>query len=309
MDKGQVIKTTGSWYTVQPENRNDNPVQCKIKGNFRIKGIKATNPVAVGDYVGFIVNEDQTGLITQVEDRKNYIIRRSSNLSKQYQLIASNVDQAWLVISLVSPKTLPEFIDRFLVSAEAYRIPVSIIMNKTDLLNEDLRLDLEILNHLYSSIGYPCYPVSAKLNEGILPVKEKMKNKINVFSGNSGVGKSTLINVLDENLNLKTGIISEAHHTGKHTTTFAEMHELNFGGYIIDTPGIKGFGLIDFDKEELFHFFPEIFKFSHDCKYHNCLHQYEPGCAVIKAVEENQIFETRYISYLKMLEDKNSDYR
>lgn len=309
MNRGQVIKTTGSWYTVRPDNQGAKNLECKIKGNYRIKGIRATNPVAVGDYVEFLINDDETGVINKIEERKNYIIRRSSNLSKQYQLIASNVDQAWLVISLISPKTLPEFIDRFLVSAEAYRIPVNIIINKTDLLDKELKIDLEIITDLYTSIGYPCFAVSAKNKDGIDSIRNEMKGNLNVFSGNSGVGKSTLINVIDPVLNIKTANISKAHQTGKHTTTFAEMHKLDFGGYIIDTPGIKGFGLIDFDKEELFHFFPEIFKASHDCKFHNCLHLNEPGCAVIKAVENYQIFETRYISYLKMLEADNTDYR
>lgn len=309
MNKGQVIKTTGSWFYVRPDDSSNLVIECKIKGNYRIKDIKATNPVAVGDRVNYSMNEDGTGLISEIDERTNYIIRRSAKLSKQYQLIATNVDQAWLIVSLVMPRTFPEFIDRFLVSAEAYRIPVNIIFNKTDLLKGESLEDMKILRYIYSKIGYTCFTASAITGEGIEPIKEKMKDKLNVFSGNSGVGKSTLINRIDPKLDLKTAEISEAHKTGKHTTTFAEMYPLSFGGDIIDTPGIRGFGLIDFDREELFHFFPEIFRESHNCRFHNCLHLNEPGCAVIKAVEEGEIFESRYISYLNMLEGKESGYR
>lgn len=309
MNKGRVIKTTGSWYSVQSTGVEGDIVNCKIKGNYRIKGIRATNPVAVGDYVEYLLNQDGTGVIISIQERKNYLIRRSSNLSKQYQLIASNIDLAWLLVSLVSPKTLPEFIDRYLVSAEAYRIPVNIIFNKTDLAKGELEEELELMIKVYSAIGYTCYKTSAKTGSGIEAVMEMMKDKVNVFSGNSGVGKSTLINKLDPALNLKTAEISEAHQTGKHTTTFAEMHRLDFGGFIIDTPGIRGYGLIDFNREELFHFFPEIFKVSHQCKFHNCMHLNEPGCAVIEAVNEGKIYYTRYFSYLNMLEKNESGYR
>lgn len=309
LKRGQVIKTTGSWFTVRPDTMENDQILCKIKGNYRIKGIKATNPVAVGDWVSYLEQNDGTGLINHIEERKNYLIRRSSNLSKQYQLIASNIDQAWLIVSLVDPRTLPEFIDRFLVTTEAYSIPAKIVFNKTDLLNEDLREELEIMKYMYESVGYPCYSSSAKEKTGLEELKNNMKDRLNVFSGNSGVGKSTIINALDSKLNLKTEEISSAHRTGKHTTTFAEMFPLSFGGFIIDTPGIRGFGLIEFDREELFHFFPEIFKASHNCKFHNCLHLNEPDCGVIKAVENGEIFESRYISYLNMLEGDDKAYR
>lgn len=309
MNKGIVIKTTGSWYTVKADDEDGSPVDCKIKGKYRIKGIRATNPVAVGDRVSFVKNEDSTGLIFEIEKRKNYIIRRSSNLSKEYQLIATNVDEAWLIVTLIEPKTYPEFIDRFLISAEAYSIPVNIIFNKTDLYKDELKEDLDILMYMYRSIGYPCFAVSALKEEGMREVQEKMENKINVFAGNSGVGKSTLINKIDPLLNLKTANISKSHKTGKHTTTFSEMHPLSIGGYVIDTPGIRGFGLIDFDKEELSHYFPEIFKISHSCKFNNCLHINEPDCAVREAVEKGEIFDSRYYSYLNLMEDDGSRYR
>ncbi len=309
MNKGIVIKTTGSWYTVKADGEEGLPVDCKIKGKFRIKGIRATNPVAVGDRVSFIKNEDNTGLITNIEKRKNYIIRRASNLSKEYQLIATNVDEAWLIVTLIEPKTFPEFIDRFLITAEAYSIPVNIIFNKTDLYKDELKEDLDILMYMYRSIGYSCFAVSALNEEGLGEVQSKMENKINVFAGNSGVGKSTLINKLDPLLNLKTANISQSHKTGKHTTTFSEMHPLSVGGYVIDTPGIRGFGLIDFDKEELSHYFPEIFKISHACKFNNCLHLNEPDCAVREAVEKGEIFDSRYYSYLNLMEDDGKRYR
>lgn len=309
MNKGIVIKTTGSWYTVKADGEDGLPVDCKIRGKYRIKGIRATNPVAVGDRVSFIKNEDNTGLITDIEKRKNYIIRRASNLSKQYQLIATNVDEAWLIVTLIEPKTYPEFIDRFLITAEAYSIPVNIIFNKIDLYKNELKEDLDILMYMYRSIGYPCFAVSALNEEGLGEVQSKMENKINVFAGNSGVGKSTLINKIDPLLNLKTAAISKSHKTGKHTTTFSEMHPLSIGGYVIDTPGIRGFGLIDFDREELSHYFPEIFKISHSCKYNNCLHLNEPECAVREAVEKGEIFDSRYYSYLNLLEDDGKRYR
>ena len=306
---GVVIKTTGSWYTVKPEGDNSAIVNCRIKGIYRVKGIRATNPVAVGDQVGFTMNEDGTGIISSIQERKNYIIRRSSNLSKEYQLIATNVDEAWLIVSLIYPKTYPEFIDRFLVAAEAYSIPVNIVFNKSDLYKDELKEDLEIFLYMYRSIGYNCYTVSAIQNEGLGVIMAKMKNKINVFAGNSGVGKSTLINIIDPDINLKVAEISQAHKTGKHTTTFAEMHQLSMGGYVIDTPGIRGFGLIDFGREELFHYFPEIFKVSQSCKFHNCLHMNEPGCAVIEAVEKGEIFDSRYFSYLSLIDDSGGKHR
>ena len=309
MNKGIVIKTTGSWYTVKADGEDGLHVDCKIKGKYRIKGIRATNPVAVGDRVSFMKNEDNTGLIFEIEKRKNYIIRRASNLSREYQLIATNVDEAWLIVTLIEPKTFPEFIDRFLITAEAYSIPVNIIFNKTDLYKNELKEDLDILMYMYRSIGYSCFAVSALNEEGLGEVQGKMENKINVFAGNSGVGKSTLINKLDPLLNLKTASISQSHKTGKHTTTFSEMHPLTTGGYVIDTPGIRGFGLIDFDKEELSHYFPEIFKISHSCKFNNCLHINEPDCAVREAVEKGEIFDSRYYSYLNLMEDDGKRYR
>ena len=306
MQKGIVIKTTGSWYVVKFE---EEIIQCRIKGKFRIKGLRATNPVAVGDIVSVTKNVDNTGIINEIEERKNYIIRRSPNLSKEYQLIAANVDQAWLMASLSSPKTYPEFIDRFLVTAEAYNIPAHIIFNKIDLYGKEETEELDLLMHVYRDIGYQVYMTSALDIKSLEVIKEKMKDRINVISGNSGVGKSTIINIIDPKLNLKTAGISEAHLSGKHTTTFAEMHPLSFGGSIIDTPGIRGFGLIDFDKDELFHYFPEIFKKSHDCRFYNCSHIHEPGCAVIEAVENGEIFESRYASYLSLMEDQDEKYR
>lgn len=306
MNKGIVIKTTGSWYMVKS---GEEIIPCKIKGKFRIKGIRATNPVAVGDYVNYSFNEDKTGIITDIEERKNYIIRRSPNLSKEYQLIAVNVDQAWLMVSLRAPKTYYEFIDRFLVTAEAYNIPAKIIFNKIDLYNDDDMEEMELLMYVYKDVGYEVYKTTAANPESLRRIKAEMKDKINVISGNSGVGKSTIINIIDPELNLKTAEISDAHQSGKHTTTFAEMHTLSFGGFVIDTPGIRGFGLIDFGKEELFHYFPEIFKKSHDCKFYNCTHIHEPGCAVIKALENGEIFESRYSSYLSLMEDQEGKYR
>ena len=308
MRTGIIIKSTGSWYTVKSEDGLK--VDCKIKGKFRIKGIRATNPVTVGDKVEFIINENEkTGLITKIKKRKNYIIRRSSNLSFEYQLIAANVDLAWLMISLISPRTLTEFIDRFLITAEAYSIPSILLFNKIDIYRPKEMEELEELKRIYSEIGYECMEISVMKKLNIEKLIEKFKNKVNVVSGNSGVGKSSLINLIQPQLNIKTGLISDAHQSGRHTTAFAEMHELDFGGYIIDTPGIKGFGLIDFDKEELFHFFPEIFKYSHDCRFHNCSHYHEPGCAVREAVDENKISESRYLSYLSILLEEDNKYR
>ena len=308
MEKGIVIKSTGSWYTVR--TKHGRVFNCKIKGTYRIRGIRATNPVAVGDHVEFNANPNEsTGLISHISERKNYIIRKSPKLSSEYQLIAANVDQAWLIASLIKPRTFTEFIDRFLVSAEAYSIPVNIVFNKLDLYNEDQKMELAGLISLYEDIGYPCFAVSAIDGTNVDAVKEGMKDKLNIFSGNSGVGKSTLVNTIDPNLDLRIGSLSYFHKSGKHTTTFAEMFELSFGGHIIDTPGIKGFGLIDFGKDELFHYFPEIFRHSEDCKFHNCSHTHEPGCAVIEAVKEGEISESRYISYLNMLEDEGGKYR
>ena len=285
-------------------------VRCGIRGKFRIKGIRATNPVAVGDRVNFEWTEDRKGgTITSIEARSNYIIRKSSKLSKEYQLLATNVDLAWLMISMVLPRTLTPFIDRFLVSAEAYRIPVIILFNKTDLYRTS---EIEEMNHLtsvYSAIGYRCMHMSLQTWEGVEEVADEMKGKVSVIAGNSGVGKSTLINVLDPAMRLKTEKISDYHQTGKHTTTFSEMFELSSGIRIIDTPGIRGFGTIDIERVELFHFFPEIFKASKRCRYHNCLHLHEPDCAVKAGVESEIISESRYINYLMMMEEEQGKYR
>ena len=302
MDKGLVIKNTGSWYLVKTDEGST--VECKIKGNFRLKGIRSTNPVAVGDRVKIIRNQEGTAFITEIEDRKNYIIRRSSNLSKQSHIIASNLDQCMLIVTVNYPETSTTFIDRFLASAEAYRVPVRIVFNKTDRYSEDESRYMEGLINLYTTIGYQCYKVSALNNIGIEEIKKALEGNITLFSGNSGVGKSTLINAILPEQNLKTGDISNVHNKGMHTTTFSEMFPVNGGGYIIDTPGIKGFGTFDMEDEEVGHYFKEIFKFSANCKYGNCTHRHEPGCAVREAVEKHYISESRYTSYLSILDDK-----
>lgn len=285
-------------------------VQCSIRGKFRTRGIRATNPVAVGDHVNFEWSEDgTTGIITKIHDRTNYIIRRSSKLSREYQLLACNIDLAWLMISMVLPRTFTAFIDRFLVSAEAYRIPVILLFNKIDLYREPETAEMEKLWKVYTGIGYHCLKLSLQTGVGLEEVRSKMKGRLNMIAGNSGVGKSTLINVLDPTFRLKTGNISESHRTGIHTTTFAEMFELEGGINIIDTPGIRGFGTIDIDKSELFHFFPEIFQASKRCRYHNCMHMHEPGCAVKQDVSSGMISESRYQNYLIMMEDEGGKYR
>ncbi len=307
MNKGLVIKSTGSWYTV--ETATGETFECKIKGKFRIKGIKSTNPVAVGDRVKFTIqtvsaneNQEKIGLITAIEERKNYIVRRSINLSKQSHIIAANIDQAILVVTLSHPVTTTTFIDRYLASAEAYRIPVLLVFNKTDRYNSKQNELLAKQIETYQNIGYKCLTTSAKTLEGVDQLKEALKNKTNVFNGHSGVGKSTLINILQPGLNLKTKEISDSHKTGKHTTTFSEMYKLNFGGYIIDTPGIKAFGMLEMEPWEISHYFVEIFKISENCQYNNCSHTHEPGCAVKIAVEKGKIAKSRYLSYLGLLE-------
>ena len=300
--RGLVIKNTGSWYLVKTDEGNC--VECKIKGNFRLKGIRSTNPVAVGDYVHIILNQEGTAFISEIEDRKNYIIRRASNLSKQSHIIAANLDQCMLIVTVNYPETSTTFIDRFLASAEAYRVPVKLIFNKIDTYNEEEKSYLEALIHLYTSIGYPCFKVSAKQQMGIEAINNELEGKITLLSGHSGVGKSTLINAILPDATAKTGEISSVHKKGMHTTTFSEMFELPQNGYLIDTPGIKGFGTFDMEEEEIGHYFPEIFRTSADCKYGNCTHRNEPGCAVRQAVENHYISESRYNSYLNMLEDK-----
>ena len=299
---GLVIKNTGSWYSVLTDEGD--VVESKIKGNFRLKGIRSTNPVAVGDRVNITVNKEGTAFITEILDRRNYIIRKSPNLSKQSHIIAANVDQVLLIVTVNYPETSTTFIDRFLASAEAYRIPVVLVFNKTDLLNDDERRYQEMMVNLYETIGYKCMQISATIPDTLSLMEPLLKDKITLFSGNSGVGKSTLLNQLVPGVNLKTAEISDAHNTGMHTTTFSEMLRLPFGGWAIDTPGIKGFGTFDMEPEEICGYFKEIFRFSKDCKFANCTHTHEPNCAVRKAVEEHYISESRYNSYLSMLEDK-----
>ena len=306
--RGLVIKNTGSWYLVKTDEGS--LVECKIKGNFRLKGIRSTNPVAVGDYVHIILNQEGTAFIHEIEDRKNYIIRRASNLSKQSHILAANLDQCMLVVTVNYPETSTTFIDRFLASAEAYRVPVKIIFNKIDLYDEDEQRYLEALIHLYTSIGYPCFKISAQQQIGLDQIKEELKERVTLFSGHSGVGKSTLINAILPEASAKTGEISAYHHKGMHTTTFSEMFPVEGNGYLIDTPGIKGFGTFDMEEEEIGHYFPEIFQTSASCRYGNCTHRHEPDCAVREAVEQHFISESRYNSYLSMLEDKEeSKYR
>ena len=307
MRKGIVIKSTGSWLVVRGgDNRN---IRCRIKGNFRIKGIRSTNPVTVGDHVEYIItNSDaaakgqETGMITAIDDRKNYIVRRSQNLSKQSHVIAANIDQVFLLITQSHPVTTTTFIDRFLASAEAYRIPAILVFNKADLLDDNQLKQSGVLVKLYETIGYKCLITSAVTGEGLTELKQAMEGKISLFGGHSGVGKTTLINLIQPGLKLKTREISELHKTGKHTTSFTEMYELNFGGYVIDTPGIKAFGMLDMQSWEISHYFPEIFRLSADCQYNNCTHTHEPGCAVKTAVEKGAIAQSRFISYLGLLE-------
>ena len=306
--RGLVIKNTGNTYWVRTENGEE--IVCQAKGSFRLKGIRSTSPIVVGDYVTIDKNPDGTAFITEIEDRKNYIVRRASNLSKQAHILAANIDEALLCVTVRFPETSTVFIDRFLATAEAYRIPVCLVFNKIDLYDEDDKKYLDGLIYLYQTIGYPCLKTSAETGEGIEALRERIKNKITLLAGHSGVGKSSLINVLQKDASRKIGKISDYHLKGTHTTTFSEMINIDTGGYIIDTPGIKGFGTIDMIPQEISHYFPEIFRFSKKCRYNNCLHINEPDCAVVKAVENHYISESRYRSYLNILEDVNeSKYR
>ena len=305
--QGLVVKNTGSWYTVRTDDGQ--LIESKVKGNFRLKGIRSTNPVAVGDRVEIVTNPEGTAMITQIEDRRNYIVRRSQNLSKQSHIIAANVDQALLLVTVNRPQTSTTFIDRFLASAEAYRVPVVLIFNKTDLLSDEERHYQQMLVTLYETVGYECRQLSAATGDGVEALRPLLCGRVTLLSGNSGVGKSTLINRLVPGLNLLTAEISDAHNTGQHTTPFSEMIPIE-GGWLIDTPGIKGFGTFDIEPEELTSYFREIFHFAKDCRFSNCTHTHEPGCAVLRALEDHYIAQSRYQSYLSMLDDKDgSKYR
>ncbi|MET2983902.1 ribosome small subunit-dependent GTPase A [Aureibaculum conchae] len=305
---GVVTKSTGSWYTVRVDDKT--VIDCRIKGKFRLSGIKSTNPVTVGDIVDFLMEDDnENGIITKIHDRKNYIIRKSVNLSKQTHIIAANIDQVFLMVTLENPVTFPVFIDRFLATAEAYSIPAILLFNKIDLYSKELLEKKQKLEQVYRKIGYECLDVSATEHINIDKLKIFMKDKTSMFSGHSGVGKSTLINAVYPELDLKTAEISEQHKQGQHTTTFAEMFVLPFGGHIIDTPGIKGFGVVDFDENEIGDYFPEFFALKAHCKFNNCLHVNEPDCAVKKALETGEIAQSRYVSYLQLLKGENENYR
>ena len=307
---GTVYKSTGSWYTVKTEAGTF--LECRIKGKFRIKGIKSTNPIAVGDRVDYELEETTdvtTGVITNIHDRKNYIVRKSVNLSKQTHIIATNIDIVFLLVTINNPPTTTSFIDRFLVTAEAYGIEAVLVFNKIDTYDEATLDDQLYLQYIYSQIGYKCLRVSAQENKGLEELKAMMKDKVSMFSGHSGVGKSTLVNALEPSLNLKTKAISEQHQQGQHTTTFAEMFDLSFGAKIIDTPGIRGFGIVDMEKQEIGDYFPEFFALKEQCKFNNCLHKEEPHCAVKAALEKDEIAWSRYKSYLQILEGDDEHYR
>lgn len=307
MSKGVVLKSTGSWYDVLDENQEH--ISCRIVGKLRLKDIKSTNPVAVGDHVVFSIDEDGKGLIDHVQSRHNYIVRRSTNLSKQTSIIAANIDQAFLIITLEEPFTTTGFIDRFLVTAGAYHIPVILLFNKLDA--HDDKADEKLAEYLetYDLAGYECIQMSALKKLNLEEIIEKMKGKTTLISGHSGVGKSTFINAIQPGLDLKTAEISQLYKQGKHTTTFAEMFPLDFGGYIIDTPGIKSFGVYDIEKQEISHYFPEMLALIDQCKFSNCKHISEPGCAVKEAYENGEIAFTRYKNYLEILNDDKGPYR
>lgn len=307
---GTVYKSTGSWYTIKTPNGKF--YECRIKGKFRLQGIKSTNPIAVGDHVVFDLetkNDVETGVIKRIEGRTNYIIRKSVNLSKQTHIIASNIDQVFLLVTINNPPTFTSFIDRFLVSAEAYNIKVILLFNKIDAYDDETILEVKYLAALYRDIGYDCIGISAKLGKNIDKVKQLMNGKVNMFAGHSGVGKSTLVNTIEPALNLKTKEISEQHMQGQHTTTFAEMFDLSFDAKIIDTPGIKGFGVVDIDDDELSDYFPEFFRLKEHCKFNNCMHLKEPKCAVKEALEKGEIAYSRYRSYLQILAGEDEYYR
>ena len=307
---GTVYKSTGSWYIVKSDQGNF--IECRMKGKFRIKGIKSTNPIAVGDVVDYELEETSdtvTGTIHKIHDRKNYIVRKSVNLSHQMHIIASNIDRVFLLVTINNPPTTFNFIDRFLVTAEAYGIETIIVFNKIDTFEESTLEEQLYMQHVYEKIGYQCLCVSAKENKGIEVLKEMMIGKVSMFSGHSGVGKSTLVNAMEPSLDLKTKTISEASKQGQHTTTFAEMYNLSFNARIIDTPGIKGFGMVDMEPAEISGYFPEFFKLKDQCKFNNCLHKEEPHCAIKKALENDEIAWSRYNSYLKILEGDDENYR
>jgi len=305
--KGIVTKSTGSWYDVK--NENGEKMKCRIRGKFRIKGLKTTNPVAVGDVVEYVKEPGkETGVIVEIYPRKNYLLRRSINLSKQYHILAANIDQVFLTAPVINPETTTTFTDRILATAEAYNIPAIILINKVDLLDTpELESKKEDFKQIYETAGYRVLEVSAKTGSNLDKLKTLMKDKTSIFTGHSGAGKSSLINAVDPNLNIKTGDISEVHKQGKHITTFAEMHDLEFGGHIIDTPGIRGFGVVDMKPEELDSYFPDIFKYKQNCKFNNCKHLNEPGCAVKPAVQSGKIPLSRYKSYLQLLDEAQNE--
>jgi ribosome biogenesis GTPase len=307
---GIVYKSTGSWYSVKTDQGQF--VECRIKGKFRMKGIKSTNPIAVGDVVDFEIEENNaqvTGVINTIHDRKNYIVRKSVNLSHQMHIIASNIDIVFLLVTINNPPTTTSFIDRFLVTAEAYGIEAIIVFNKIDTFDEAVLDEQLYMQYIYESIGYQCLRISAKDHKGLDKLTEVMKGKVSMFSGHSGVGKSTLVNAIEPTLNLKTKQISQSHSQGQHTTTFAEMFDLSIGAKIIDTPGIRGFGVVDMEKEELSDYFPEFLKLKGNCKFNNCIHKDEPKCAIKDALEKEEISWSRYNSYLKLLEGDEEHYR
>jgi ribosome biogenesis GTPase len=308
LEKGVVLKSTGSRYRVL--YGNGLTIDCSIKGKLRIKEFRTTNPIAVGDNILFETEKKtNSGIITEVLDRRNWILRKASNLSKHSQIIAANIDQVFLMVTIILPETPVEFIDRFLISAEAYRVPAKIIINKTDLYGEDEFVKMEYLEKIYNNIGYDCIRLSLKDSTNMESLKDSMKGKTSLISGNSGVGKTSLLNAFNPLLNLKTAEISDYHKQGKHITTFPEMHKMPFDAFVIDTPGIRGFGVVDMEREEIYHFFREIFRISKECRFNNCLHLDEPGCAVRYAVEKGDIAFLRYRSYLNIMDGDNGKYR